>query len=148
MIALLRRVTKLLLAALFLVAGTLHLANPTLFLPIMPPAIPFPLACVVVSGIAELLGGLGLLIPARRAQVAAGWGLMALLVAVFPANVYMAAAHIQVHGIPAQPWIAWARLPLQPVLIAGVAWVTGAWRGRCHKRDASKTSSPNYVNKP
>ena len=139
MIALLRRVLRLLLATLFLFAGSLHLVNPTLFLPIMPPGIPFPIACIVISGIAELLGGLGLLVPLRGIQLAAGWGLMLLLVAVFPANIYMAAAHIRVHGIPAQPWIAWARLPLQPVLMVAVAWVSGAWRGSCHKRDASET---------
>ena len=74
----------------------------------MPPQLPQPLLLVYLSGVFELLGGLGLL-PARTRRLA-GWGLLALLVAVFPANVYMALIHEQLH-IPA--WVAWGRLPLQ-----------------------------------
>jgi len=120
----LRFILRLLLAALFLLAGTLHLADPRLFLPIMPPCIPWHLFCIQLSGVFELLGGLGLLIPNRNVQRLTGLGLLLLLLAVFPANIYMAAAHIQVHGIPAQPWIAWARLPLQPLLMAAVYCAT------------------------
>ncbi len=119
-----RFVLRLLLAAIFLVAGTVHLTDPRFFLPIMPPGIPWPMACIIISGVFELLGGVGLLIPDARIQKAAGIGLILLLIAVFPANIYMAAAHIQVHGIPSQPWMAWARLPLQPLLIAAVWWAT------------------------
>ena len=125
-----RLIVRLLLVALFLFAGTVHLFDPDLFLPIMPPWIPFPLLGVVVSGVCELAGGVGLLIPKARVQGLAGWGLVLLLVAVFPANVYMAMNHIQVHGIPSQPWMGWARLPLQPLLILGVLWVTGIWPQR------------------
>jgi uncharacterized membrane protein len=60
-------------------------------------------------------------------QRAAGWGLLLLLVAVFPANIYMAAAHVQVHGFPAHNWVSWARLPVQPVLMLAVSWATGIW---------------------
>ncbi len=105
---------------------------------IMPPWIPLHWACVVVSGIAELMGGVGLLAPAGPLRRAAGWGLVLLLIAVFPANIYMAVAHIQVHGIPSQPWMAWARLPLQPFLIAGVAWVTGLGANRADRGVAVK----------
>jgi uncharacterized membrane protein len=122
-----RRIVRLFLAALFLFAGTFHLVDPTFFLPIMPPWIPFPLPCIEVSGVFELLGGIGLLIPGRRIELLTGWGLTLLLVAVFPANIYMAVAHIQIHGVPAQPWMAWARLPLQPLLILAVVWVTRIW---------------------
>jgi uncharacterized membrane protein len=122
-----RRIVRLFLAALFLFAGTVHLVDPNFFLPIMPPWIPFPHPCIEVSGVFELLGGIGLLIPVRRIELLTGWGLTLLLVAVFPANVYMAAAHLQIHGVPAQPWIAWARLPLQPLLILAVLWVTRIW---------------------
>ena len=87
-----RLVARVILAALFLSAGTVHLLIPQLFLPIMPPWIPQPLAGIVISGVAELLGGLGLLVPWREVRRAAGWGLLLLLVAVFPANIYMAAA--------------------------------------------------------
>ena len=134
---LLRTLVRLLLAALFLFAGTLHLRHPELFLPVMPPSIPFPLACIEISGLFELLGGLGLLlgllIPARPIQVVTGWGLALLLVAVFPANIYMALAHVKVHGFPSQPWIGWARLPLQLLLIVAVLWVTRAWPEKCSK---------------
>lgn len=122
-----RLLLRLLLAVLFLGAGTLHLLRPRLFLPIMPPWIPDPLACVQVSGVCELLGGLGLLVPIRSVQVLCGWGLVLLLIAVFPANIYMAVAHVQLHGVPFRPWVSWARLPLQPLLIIGVMWVTRIW---------------------
>jgi uncharacterized membrane protein len=132
-----RLIGRLLLAALFLFAGTFHLLNPALFLPIMPPWIPAPLAGIIISGIAELAGGIGLLIPVREIQRAAGWGLLLLLVAVFQANIYMASAHIRVHGLPAHDWISWARLPLQPILMFVVSWATGIW-----PRPADQKRSP------
>jgi len=127
----LRFVFRLFLAALFLVAGTIHLLHPALFLPVMPPWIPFHYLCIVVSGVCELLGGVGLLVTVPQVQVLTGWGLALMLVAVFPANIYMAAANIKVHGFPSEPWMGWARLPLQPLLIAGVLWVTGIWPRNC-----------------
>jgi len=122
-----RFVLRLLLASLFLFAGSVHLINPTLFLPLMPPWIPFHLFCIEASGIFELLGGIGLLIPMREAQIVTGLGLVLLLVAIFPANIYMAAAHVQVHGFPPREWMAWARLPVQPLLMVAVLWVTRLW---------------------
>jgi len=95
----------------------------------MPPWIPFHIPCIVISGVFELLGGLGLLIPSRRVVTFAGRGLILLLIAVFPANIYMAAAQVQINGFPSQPWMAWARLPLQPLLILGVLWCTRIWPG-------------------
>ena len=88
----------------------------------MPPYLPRPLALVYVSGVFEVLGGVGVLLP--RYRKAAGWGLIALLVAVFPANLYMVTASelFTPQGIPL--WALWARLPLQLVLIAWVYWVT------------------------
>jgi uncharacterized membrane protein len=119
-----RFIVRLVLAAVFLIAGTVHLMNPRLFLPIMPPGIPWPMACILISGVFELLGGVGLLMPSASIRKLAGIGLILLLLAVFPANIYMAAAHIQVHGVPSQPWMAWARLPLQPILIVAVWWAS------------------------
>ena len=130
----LRAIFRFLLAALFFAAAMLHFFDARLFLPIMPPQIPVPIACIVVSGVAELLGAIGLLVPLPRVQVLAGWWLTLLLLAVFPANIYMAVAHVKIHGFPAYDWMAWARLPLQPILIALVLWVTRAWSGICaHK---------------
>ena len=103
------------LAALFMVSGAVHLILPDLYLPIMPPALPYKSALILISGIAELAGGIGLLLP--RARRAAAYGLMALLVAVFPANVQMA---LNGFAAGAAPWVLallLLRLPLQPVLI-------------------------------
>jgi len=99
------------LALLFVGAGALHFLKPETYLRIMPPALPAPRLLVLLSGAAELAGGLGLLLPATRRL--AGWGLLALLVAVFPANVHMVGLASALH-IPA--WVLWARLPLQPLL--------------------------------
>ena len=107
------------LALLFTAAGTLHFLRPETYLRIMPPALPVPRLLVALSGAAEVAGGLGLLWPATRR--AATWGLLALLVAVFPANVYMLQMHEQLH-LP--QWALWARLPLQPLLMWAV-WRAG-----------------------
>jgi len=143
----LRILVRFLLAALFLVAGVLHLRSPKLFLPIMPPRVPFPLACVLISGIFELLGAAGLMIPVRQVQLFAGWGLVVLLLAVFPANVYMAMAQVKIHGFPSKAWMAWARLPIQPLLIVAVLWVTHAWPGKCKSAEV-RNPSPNIQRNP
>ncbi|MDX1420002.1 MAG: hypothetical protein R3181_08555 [Rubricoccaceae bacterium] len=104
---------------------------PDAYVAIMPPALPGPRLLVLLSGAFEVLGGLGVLLrpPVRRW---AGWGLAALLVAVFPANVHMAAEGIGVEGAVGQA-LLWLRLPLQAALIAWALWASGAWasaRGR------------------
>ncbi|MEP0545759.1 MAG: hypothetical protein ABJF88_02425 [Rhodothermales bacterium] len=109
------------IAAIFVGAGVMHFVKPKLFAAIVPPFLPNALLLVYLSGVAEILGGLGVLVPAFRAW--AGWGLIALLVAVFPANVYMA-LEAEKFGI-APVWL-WLRLPLQLVLIAWVWWATKA----------------------
>jgi len=103
-----RLLSRCALALLFVLAGVWHFVHPATYLAIMPPQLPQPLALVYTSGVFEMLGGLGLL-PARTRRLA-GWGLLALLVAVFPANVYMALVHGQLH---ISGWVAWGRLPLQ-----------------------------------
>lgn len=106
---------RVLLALLFLLSGGLHFLAPRLYLHIMPPYLPAPLTLVYISGAAELLGGVGLLIPATR-QIAA-WGLIALLIAVLPANIYMATEHLSAPGIMGHGWAQWLRIPLQVPLI-------------------------------
>ena len=142
---LLRFFVRLLLAALFLFAGAVHLRDPALFLPVMPPWIPFHLPCILISGVFELLGGLGLLVPLPLLQYLAAWGLTLLLVAVFPANIYMAMADVKVHGFPSHAWMAWARLPLQPLLIAAVLWVTDAWPGKCNREKPTEKRTLNQT---
>jgi uncharacterized membrane protein len=110
---------RLLLASMMIAAGILHFAKPASYTRIVPSFLPSPLALVYVSGVFELLGGLGLLVAATRRWAA--WGLIALYVAVFPANVNMAVHHI---GFDGPSWVLWARLPLQAVLIAWAWWFT------------------------
>ena len=117
-----RAAALLALAAFFVFAGVTHFVRPRMFTAIVPPGLPAPGVLVALSGAAEVLGGLGLLVPAGR--VAAAWGLLALLVAVFPANVFMAREAGRFRRL-APPWALWARLPLQPVLMATVAWAAG-----------------------
>jgi uncharacterized membrane protein len=107
------------LAIFFVLAGANHFLNPGPYLAMMPPYLPWPAGLVIVSGVAEIAGGLGILIPGMRRL--AGWGLIALLVAVFPANVQVALHGWSGEQIP--QWLLWARLPLQPILIAWVYWV-------------------------
>jgi uncharacterized membrane protein len=101
--------------------GALHFLVPAPFVAIMPPAIPFPLAMVWISGAAEIALGLGLVSPRTRRW--ASYGLIALFVAVFPANVYMAVAGVAPLGAPVPPWAAWGRLPLQPLFMLTAWWV-------------------------
>ncbi len=107
------------LAAVMTFAGVMHFLRPRVFERIVPRALPAHRAIVYVSGAFEILGGVGLLVP--PVQRAAAWGLIALFVAVFPANINMAVNKIPFGGLRA-PWLAWARLPLQAVLIAW-AWL-------------------------
>ena len=110
------------IAGLFLFTGTLHFLRPDPFLRIVPPALPCPLGLVYLSGFFELAGAVGLLIP--RLQRAVVYGLVALLIAVLPANVYMAIAPIKFGGFLDHPLYRWVRIPFQGVLIAWVLWCT------------------------
>ena len=119
-----RTILRLLAAIFFVVAGTFHLLKPELYLQIMPPYLPAPRLLVLISGLAEIAGGIGLLIS--RFRRAAGWGLILLLIAVFPANIYMTQHSGRFH---LAPWVLWARLPLQAVFIAWI-WLVAIRRSR------------------
>jgi uncharacterized membrane protein len=114
----------------YVLAGVLHFVAPTVYEQVVPPQFPTPRTLVYLSGIAEV--GLGLGVLFERTRNASAWGLVALLVAVFPANVYMAVAdNLELEGVPerfSDPSDAalWARLPLQAVLIAWAWWYTDA----------------------
>ena len=115
-----------LLAGLFCTAGLLHFVRPAFFVAIVPPYLPQPEALVFLSGVAECV--LGALILFRATQRWAAWGLIALLLAVFPANVHMATHPEQFASIPQA--VLWARLPLQGLLIW---WVYGYARAALHR---------------
>jgi uncharacterized membrane protein len=100
--------------------GVLHFVRPRFFEQIVPPYLPWPLALVYISGYFEILGGCCIMIPAVRRL--AGWGLIALLIAVFPANIHMAVNNVVPEGATFTPLQLWLRLPLQLVFIAGVWW--------------------------
>jgi uncharacterized membrane protein len=117
-----RLILLLLAAAFFIGAGVNHFRNPGFYERIVPPTFPSPHALVAISGLAEIAGGLGLLIgPLRRW---ASWWLIALLVAVFPANLYMALEPGKFADLHLPAWTFWARLPLQAIFIAWV-WFVG-----------------------
>ena len=99
---------------LFVAAGALHFIRPGMYEKIVPPQLGHAPELVAISGIAEIAGGLGLLIP--RTRRAAGLGLIALLVAVWPANIYMAIESGR-FAATAPAWVLWARVPLQLALI-------------------------------
>jgi uncharacterized membrane protein len=116
-----KSVIRYLLAALFLFAGVMHFVHPQHFVEIVPSFLPQPLLLVWISGVFEILGGIGLCIPQIRRLAA--YGLIALLIAVFPANINMAINNINFNGtLPT--FALWLRLPLQFVLIACVWWST------------------------
>jgi uncharacterized membrane protein len=111
-----------LLAAMFCLAGVLHFLFPAPYLRIIPPFFPAPRVLVLISGLAELLGGIGLLL--ERVRAAAGIGLIALLICVFPANIYMLELQWREHGWSAYTFFLILRLPLQLVLIRWVLLAT------------------------
>ncbi|MFN8391688.1 MAG: DoxX family protein [Bdellovibrionota bacterium] len=111
---------RALLSTGFVSAGIAHLRSPAIFLPLMPPFLPFPIELIYVSGVCEIALGALMMIP--RFRKLAGVGLVLLLIAVFPANVYMA-LNDQVYP-NVQSGVRWGRLPLQLVLIWCVLWVS------------------------
>jgi uncharacterized membrane protein len=119
------RRSRLLLGVVFFGAGANHFAMPGHYERIVPPSIKDRAKSVVaVSGVAEILCGLGVLLPWTRRS--AGVGLIALLAAVFPANLYMARTPEEFRKIPR--WALYARLPLQPLMMV---W---AWRATRDRR--------------
>ena len=110
------------LGILFIIAGTLHFTHAGAYTAIVPPLLPYPLQLVYLSGFFEIIGGIGLFSSHTRRW--AGYGLMALLVAVFPANIHMAVNRLPLGGMVASPLLLWLRLPLQGLLIAAVWWCT------------------------
>ncbi len=112
-------ISRVLLGALFIVAGINHFVRPAMYRSIMPDYLPWHGPLVLLSGIAEIL--LGGTVLFRRFDAFSRWGLIALLIAVFPANVQMVMD--AKHFAPIPVWLLWLRLPLQVVLIWWV-WMT------------------------
>lgn len=122
----LRRALLYVMSTGYIVAGILHFVVPELYVQIVPPVFPAALALVYLSGLAEIVVGIGLLIPRTRQYAA--WATIALLVAIFPANIYMATHGVVIDGFPGggdpSSLVRWGRLPLQAVLILWAFWYT------------------------
>ncbi|MFC7176695.1 MauE/DoxX family redox-associated membrane protein [Halosegnis marinus] len=122
----LKRPLRYAMALFYVVAGVSHFLAPRAFERAVPPAFPRPRALVHLSGVAEILLGVGVLF--ERTRRLSAWGLVALLAAVFPANVHIARGGLDdtvpdaVAGLVRAA--GWARLPLQPVLMAWAWWYT------------------------
>lgn len=128
-----RKILLAIAACFYTFAGILHFTRSGMYLKIMPPYVPFHLAMVYISGAAEIAGGIGLLIPLLRR--AAAWGLVALLIAVFPANIYMATNPVEAGAASLPPAALYIRLLLQPILVWWVLW--------CTKPKAATRTSPS-----
>ncbi|SMP41551.1 Uncharacterized membrane protein [Neorhodopirellula lusitana] len=128
-----KTISKYLLAAFMIVAGTMHFVNTEFFLKMVPPSLPLHRELVLVSGVCEILLGVLLLIP--RYSHLAGWGVIALLIAVFPANVYL---YQNQEILPASPLIHLLRLPLQGVFILWAYWHAKPNRGVDGKKERAE----------
>ena len=112
-----------LVALSFIAVGILHFTHASIFVGIMPPYLPWHLELVWISGVFEILGGIGILIPQVRRF--SSWGLLALLIAVFPANLHMAFNGVFIDvPLPQSQFGLWLRLPMQFVIAAQV-WFVG-----------------------
>ena len=116
----LKTTLRVVVAIFFVVGGLNHFVRTGFYLRMMPPYMPMPLTMVQISGVAEIVLGVLLLVP--RTSAVAAWGLMALLVAVFPANLQMA-LHPETFPEFGRGAL-WLRLPLQVVLVAWAWWFT------------------------
>ena len=135
----LRAILRLLLAAIYLAAGGLHLAAADKFLVIMPPVIPFPRAVVIFTGLCEAAGAIGLVLkPTRRLA-----GLMLAIYAfcVWPANIYQALWHVRAPPLPDSWWYHGPRLVFQPVLIWWALFAGGLLDWPFVKADAAKAKN-------
>jgi uncharacterized membrane protein len=112
-----KRAALVVLAVGMVAIGVDHWVNPEPFERIMPASLPWP------HGVFEVLGGVGVAVPHTRRFAA--WGLVALYVAVFPANVNMAWNHVQLTPDGTLPvWAMWLRLPFQALFVAWAGWFT------------------------
>jgi len=121
--AMMKTVLRVLLAAFMMFAGVAHFANPDFFVLMVPAFLPDPLLVTWVSGIIEFVLGVMLLVP--RTRWYASLGLVALYLAVLPANINMALHPTETGAADVASWLLWARLPFQLVFIGWALWVGG-----------------------
>ena len=118
-----KRILLWVMAIAYIFAGYNHLANPAFYLALMPPDLPNPEWLNVISGLAEIVLGVFLLEP--RTRIYAAWGIIALLIAVFPANMYVATQNVGAEGPGSGAGSAnFIRLPFQVVFLVWAWWYT------------------------
>lgn len=117
-----RTIARLVLAAAYAFAGIAHLTRPGGFIAITPHWVPMPETVVALTGVAELAGALGLMIPGLRR--AAGIGLALYALCVWPANINHALNDIPLGGVHLSWWYHGPRLTLQPVIIWWALWAS------------------------
>jgi uncharacterized membrane protein len=118
-----KRILLYVMALFYVTAGVMHFTRPEFYVAIMPPYLPWHLELVYLSGVAEILCGVGLLIPQTR--VLAAWATIALLVAIFPANIHVALNDVPMAGSTEGAGIwNWVRLPFQFLFMAWAWWYT------------------------
>jgi uncharacterized membrane protein len=115
-----KTVTCYFMATLYILAGVNHFVNPDFYVSIMPPYLPWHLELVYLSGVAEIVCGVVLYIP--RTRVLGAWLTIALLIAVFPANIHTAVNPELFDTIPR--WSHYVRLPIQGLLVLWAYWYT------------------------
>jgi uncharacterized membrane protein len=123
-----KRVARWAMVVFMVASGIGHFAITDAYVAMVPASLPSPRLLVYVSGVAELLGGIGLVVPWPRLRRAAAIGIILLLVAVFPANVNMAIHHISPFGMHASPAALWGRLPFQVLFVAWAWWLASSPR--------------------
>ena len=118
-----KRILLYVMAVFYMFAGVMHFVRPEFYRPMMPPYLPWHDFLILLSGLAEFVLGAAVLVPSIRPLAA--WGIILLLIAIFPANL-----HIALHNVPvfnntegAGIW-NWVRLPFQGVLILWAWWYT------------------------
>jgi uncharacterized membrane protein len=111
---------RYLIGSLFILVGILHFVRPRFFIKIMPKYLSWHKPLVLISGFFEICGGVGFIISSL--QIYASWGLILLLLAVFPANIEMFRKAHKKHGFTSYTWLLLFRLPLQFVLIGWLYW--------------------------
>ncbi|MDX2170151.1 MAG: DoxX family protein [Deltaproteobacteria bacterium] len=121
--SLIKRILLYVMAAFYIFAGVMHFVRPEFYRPMMPPYLPWHDFLIFLSGVAEVGLGAAVLVPAIRPLAA--WGIILLLIAIFPANIHIALNNVPLFGNPEGAGILnWVRLPLQGVLILWAWWYT------------------------
>ncbi len=114
-------ITIVIMSAFYVQIGIKHFTDPNWFMPIMPPALPYHLELIYISGGFEILFGLMLIF--KRTRFLAGWGLILLLIAVYPANIYLAFNTDAQNDMNISSFLAsWVRLPIQFIFIGLAYW--------------------------